>query len=322
MAVEIPRNRTFKVAAFRHGRMVINHIHDHTDTRLMQSHDHLLELTDAHVGLVRVGRIRTFRHVVVLRIISPVILRFVEPRFVDRREVERRKDLHMRNPQLLQVVDASLFAQISRSSLLRQSQKLSAVLDAGNRIHREVPMVHFINNHVREALHRRTLVGIPSLRVRGVEVDNSGTVAVHSNRFRHHSRRIAQPGIVYLHIKSIELSVQIPVGLYLPHTVSFLFHGKHLVGRSSEALFIEHHPHLLRSRSPQRKVCRRRRVNHFFPFSLVDGIILIRRKTVFLRLAASGSRNDRHQNYVFQFHFTNYFFIRFGFFAMKSLQFE
>ena len=204
----------------------------------MKRHNHLFELADTHFGLIRVGGIRTFRHVVVFRVISPVVLRFVELGFVHRRKVERRQQLYVCHAQLLQMVNTRFLAQIGMRSFLRQSQELSSVPDAGDGIDREITMVQFINHHVGETFQRRTLVFVPAFRIRLLPVDNGCTVAVHSHSLCHESGCISLPHVVYLDIERIELSFQVFVHASLPHTVRFRFHFHHTIGRTSLSFFI------------------------------------------------------------------------------------
>ena len=252
-AIEITWYGPFKIASFRDSRVIIHHVHHHPDTCPVKRHDHLLELADTHFGLIRVGGIRTFRHVVVFRVISPVVLRFVELGFVHRRKVERRQQLYVCHAQLLQMVNTRFLAQIGMRSFLRQSQELSSVPDAGDGIDREITMVQFINHHVGETFQRRTLVFVPAFRIRLLPVDNGCTVAVHSHSLCHESGCISLPHIVYLDIECIEFSFQVFVHVSLPHAIGYRFHLHHAVGRTSLSFFIQQHPHFLSRRSPKRE---------------------------------------------------------------------
>ena len=84
LAVEVAGHRTLKVAFFGVESMIINHIEYHADTCFVESLYHLLEFLDSYIGLIRIGGIRAVRHIVVLRIIAPVILCLVEFAFVHR----------------------------------------------------------------------------------------------------------------------------------------------------------------------------------------------------------------------------------------------
>ena len=84
-------------------RMIVYHIHDHAESPGMESLDHLLHLPDAHLASRRIGRIRPLRHIVVHRVIAPVKLRILS-RLIHRAVVIGRHDLHMCDPQILQII--------------------------------------------------------------------------------------------------------------------------------------------------------------------------------------------------------------------------
>ena len=63
-----------EVAALNVEGVVIYHVEYHPDACLVQSLHHLLELTDACLGVGGIGSIGAFGHVIVERVIAPVIL--------------------------------------------------------------------------------------------------------------------------------------------------------------------------------------------------------------------------------------------------------
>ena len=58
--------------------MVINHIEDDGNACLMHGLHHLLELLDTTGSIVGIGRVTSLGHVVVHRVVAPVILRLIE----------------------------------------------------------------------------------------------------------------------------------------------------------------------------------------------------------------------------------------------------
>ena len=54
--------------------MVIHHVEDNGNAFLVEGLHHLLELLDADNRIVGVGAITAFRHIVVHRVVTPVIL--------------------------------------------------------------------------------------------------------------------------------------------------------------------------------------------------------------------------------------------------------
>ena len=89
--VEILRNHATKRTAVGIIRMVIHHIHHHADTRLMQRLNHRFRFANTAGGIIRIGRITAIGHVIVHRVITPVIAVLVECRFVNRSVVEDRQ---------------------------------------------------------------------------------------------------------------------------------------------------------------------------------------------------------------------------------------
>ena len=110
--------------------MVIDHIEHHTDACLVQSLHHLLELADADFRTIGIGGIGAFGHIVVQRVVAPVVFVLIQTGLINRSIVVRRQDMHVRHPQLFQVVDAGgLSAGVLRSGL-GHGQELALVLDA------------------------------------------------------------------------------------------------------------------------------------------------------------------------------------------------
>ena len=73
VAVVIAGSGELEVGAVVFSRVIIDHVHNHADSGLVESLDHLLHLADAGGGVGRVGGIASFGSVVVLRIITPVV---------------------------------------------------------------------------------------------------------------------------------------------------------------------------------------------------------------------------------------------------------
>ena len=55
--------------------MIVYYVHDHIDIIVMQRFNHLLHFFYSDASVIRIGCVRAFRHVIVLRVISPVVLR-------------------------------------------------------------------------------------------------------------------------------------------------------------------------------------------------------------------------------------------------------
>ena len=73
--------------------MVVHHIEDDTDTRLVECLHHLLELTDAHLRPIRIGGVATLGHIIVHRVVAPVILVVAEACLIHRAIVITGQDM-------------------------------------------------------------------------------------------------------------------------------------------------------------------------------------------------------------------------------------
>ena len=208
----------------------------------------------------------------------------------------------MVHPEFLQVVYPRLLTQRALGTLLGQCQELALVQDARHRIHREVPMMHFVHHDIRKALQRRTHIVFPPLRVGGVEVEHGSTLPVHTHGLGHDARRIAQPLASYLYIKGIELPVQVLLHGYLPRSVFLFLHRNGLVGRALVSRLIEQHPYLIGHGRPERELGLYRRVIHFGELSLPNRILVESTHVFLYRLATDRSRNDTCQNQTFELH--------------------
>ena len=77
LTVKIAGNGTFKITFKCIKSVIVNHIHYHAYSSSMQRLYHLFELFHANSRLIRIGWIRTIRHIIIYRIISPVIVIFI-----------------------------------------------------------------------------------------------------------------------------------------------------------------------------------------------------------------------------------------------------
>ena len=105
--------------------VVIYHIHHHMDTGSMQCLHHLLHLSDTDFAVVWIGGIRSFRYIVVHRIIAPVKLWLFQPALVYRTIIIYRQQMQMGDSQLLQIVQTGHSSSRCPGSFLYQSQELT-----------------------------------------------------------------------------------------------------------------------------------------------------------------------------------------------------
>ena len=204
--------------------MVIHHIQNNTDTCFVQSLHHLLEFPDTNIRFVGVGRIRAVRHIVVLRIISPIILVLVQPCLINGGIVIRRKEMYMCHSQFFQMVNAGCQLVGTYRSLFCQCQELSFMLNTRRRVDGHITMVHFIKNHIGRRGQCRTFIICPSFGVRGFHVDDGGTLSIHPYSFGIDTRSVPQPLIIDFHIECVEFTYQVLFNFSFP---SSFFRGLH-----------------------------------------------------------------------------------------------
>ena len=211
--------------------------------------------------------------------------------------------MHVRHSQLQQVVDTRFLAGSHTGTPLCKRQILSLMRHARYRVHREVPIVHLVDNGICLTLKIRTAVLIPSLRIGGFQINHRRTQSVYPYGFGHHSGSISLPYIVYLYIEYIIGMFQVTLYGSFPHSPGRGLHIHHLVGYTSGSLFIQQHPHLLGSGCPQGELRSRRRVAHLLPFPFADGIVVESiMSDITRRLTTQRRRHDRSQKQVFHFH--------------------
>ena len=90
--------------------MVVNHIHNHTQTSLMKASNHLLSFLNSRCWISRIRRVRPFRNIVVLRIITPVLSSLLSiaqvTSFIHRTKIIHWHDLHVSDTKRLQIIKA------------------------------------------------------------------------------------------------------------------------------------------------------------------------------------------------------------------------
>ena len=92
----------------------------------MQGLYHLLEFPDADLAVERIRGIAAFRHVIVLRIISPVELRFIGG-LVHGGVVVYRLQVHMGDPQVRQVINTRRFSGRVGQAVLGKGQVFARI---------------------------------------------------------------------------------------------------------------------------------------------------------------------------------------------------
>ena len=191
----------------------------------MQTVDCLLQFLNPTVRVIRIGRIRTFRHIVINRIIAPVILSFrIQLIHGSTVIIEHRQKLHMRNTQRLQIIQTGSKSFVRLSSFLCKGQIFSPMLHITVGIMRKITHMQFINNRIlcRIKLRRRN-----SCRLR---IDHNPQLTV--GRRRTHIRvgdniRFT----VYRHFVHITLTVKVTCLFNLINALICLNHRQFLFDR-------------------------------------------------------------------------------------------
>ncbi len=111
--------------------MIVNHVHDNADAVIMKRFYHLFHFFDSDLAIVRIGRVRAFRHIVVDRVISPVKLRRIKLRLIYRTVIIDGEQMKMRDSQIFDMIKTRRDSGRGRRSRLSQSEIFSGIGDSG-----------------------------------------------------------------------------------------------------------------------------------------------------------------------------------------------
>ena len=273
--------------------MVIHNIENDTDTSLVECLHHLLELTNTRSRVIRIGRVRTIRNIIILRIIPPVVLILAQFRFVHRGIVIGRQQMNMSHSQLLQMIDTRSQSFGRKGSFFSHSQKLSLMLNTRCWRNGKITMMHLINYNIGKRLKWRTAVLSPALRIGSLHVNDGSTLTIHTNSLSINTRRISQPLIIDFYIKGIELTHQVLFYRSVPNTFFARFHTDSCVGMATFTSLIQHETYFVCCRCPYGKMCSFRSVLHLCQAARTYGIKFIGGIFV-LHGCATGSRRHRY----------------------------
>ena len=187
--------------------MVIHHVENHPDARLVEALHHLFEFTDTRFRLVGIGGVAALGNVVVHGVVAPVVLPFVETRLIDRAEVVAGQDVDGIHAELFQMVDGPGLCE--REELAGIFRVLSG--DG------EVTVVHLVDDEVGRRLHDRSPVLRPAFRVSAPEVDDGAALAVHTHRLGEDTGALAASDV-----KGVELPHQVALHRCRPQVVTHL----------------------------------------------------------------------------------------------------
>ena len=225
LAIVIIRIGTLEIAAVDIESMVIYGIENHSDACLMQRHHHLLELLDSGCWRIRVGSVTAFRHIIVLRIIPPVELWFVESGLIYRSEIEYRLEVDGVDAQILEIFDGLR---------LGEGEIFTLIFQAGCRRNGEITHVKLVDNEIGWRFQGRTHVLIPSRWISIIQIYNGATVSVHTYCFGK-----CTWCFTLANIKGIELSLEVALYCSLPALITQLLHFQRFISLSSLTLLIK-----------------------------------------------------------------------------------
>ena len=110
-AIEIFRHHSTQRATHHIVRVVIYNIHNHAYASLMKRLNHHFRLANTRVRVIRISAITSVRHIVIDRIVAPVIWRIEDGAWriviclINRTVVEERQNLEMCNTEFFEIVD-------------------------------------------------------------------------------------------------------------------------------------------------------------------------------------------------------------------------
>ena len=165
--------------------MVVDDVHHDAEPGAVQRRDHCPAFAHADFAVPGVGGIGTFRHIVVERVVAPVVA--AGAGLVDGGEVKDRLQLHMADAETFQIVQAGrvLARKVKRGAVLREGEELAAPFrpHAAVFIGREIGDMDL--PHAGGAgVPRRggAAVGGPVFRRGGVQVQHHAALAVGPGR--------------------------------------------------------------------------------------------------------------------------------------------
>ena len=191
----------------------------------MQRHHHLLEFLDAGCWRIRIGSVTAFRHIIVLRVITPVELWLVESALIYRSKIEYRLEVNGVDAQILEIFD---------SLWLGEGEILTLIFQAGCRRNGEITHVKLVDNEIGWRFQGRTHVLIPSRWIGIIQIYYGATVSVHTYRLGKCARCFTLSDI-----KGIELSFEVALYGCLPTFITQPLHLQCLISFSALSVLIK-----------------------------------------------------------------------------------
>ena len=224
LAIIIVRISTLEIAAVDVESMIIYSIKNHTDTSFMKCLHHLLEFLDADCRIIRICSITAFWYIIILRIIAPVKLWFVQFCFINRSKIKARLEMYCIDTQLLKIFNSFWFGK---------SKILTFILQTRGWRNRKITEMQLIDDEISRRFQCRTHIIFPTFRVGLTQIDDSSTITIDANSLGKCTRTFT-----FSHIKSIELSLQVTLYGSFPSVLTYAFHLNGFDRFSYETVFI------------------------------------------------------------------------------------
>lgn len=104
------------------------------------------------------------------------------------------------------------------------------MLDTGCRMHREVTVVHLIDDNIRRIGHWGTPIPFPTGRIGLPPINYRAPIAIDTNRFGEYPGRLHLPLATDLNTERIKFTFKIALKGYVPQAVVSTTHGKGTIG--------------------------------------------------------------------------------------------
>ena len=162
--------------------VIIHNIHYHTEPIIVQTLHHLLKFFNPYITVIRIWWIWTFRNIIILRIISPVVLCLGEITFINGCIIKYRWKLQMCDSKFFHMVKSGCITCLILCTGLRHSEIFSLGTYPRWFVYWKISYMCLIYYCI-SIIH--SLIGIdiliPSVRIRTVHINNHRAVSVYAD---------------------------------------------------------------------------------------------------------------------------------------------
>ncbi len=187
----ITGHKRLEIGRLRIGNMVVNNVHNYLNTCVVKRHNHLLHFVDALCAVCGVGRIRALGHVVVERVVAPIILaRLVVRRlvkaFAHAGKIEQRLEMHLRDAQILDIIERGRLTVAVLGARFGKTEEFTSVGFGHARalVYRQIAKLSLVNNGAGIRRKRRIGLICPAVGIGRGKVEYHAALAVASRASR------------------------------------------------------------------------------------------------------------------------------------------